>query len=579
MPSRLAEILAPTHIMRTVYTTAAHSCSDSDSSSDSPPYSDDEAPLNRNFVNYSDSDSGSHAEVHSDLASHDDSELYVASHDDSKSDLACHDDSESDLAYHDDSDIGSGANSDVNSESRAMSRQPNLHPNNSDGTCPYLKLCDTITFCTLSGIFPPTEVPRCDYMAACGIVDISQPVRSFCGPLAPTSFKPDAPISCTDLQLATALSGAHILSEPDILARHNACRQKGFFAIDKAHLLEISIPPYATLGASFSHDLELLYNVLTHVETRPRFGARSNGFRLKSESYNAFIQMLTTRKRHGLDGFRLHGRRSPTIPSWGDGACGLDEFYTLSDFEILAVCFRVEVEHFLFQLHQFYDFKRRRPFIKPRETRHPSSSSSLNPVSTRRWNTNSHMDICGTSSVITEFETPSQHSSSVVADKPIARGLRQVSALLNWLGSPSDGIRAKTETYDIELTKTSHSDVVAPTTITQALPKSAHITRIFESDILVRKVETQTNVDVQTCTATLQLSEGSVAVAATAAHDPGPRTMAGTLESLQGLIGQLSTAIIFVPCLTQWSACFGLMTEVSLRYKQFARFRLAQGIG
>ncbi|KAJ7211686.1 hypothetical protein GGX14DRAFT_623322 [Mycena pura] len=116
MPSRLAEILAPTHITRTAYTTAAYSCSDSDSSSDSPTHSDDETPLSRDFVNYSDSDLGSLAEVHSDLASHDDSQLDLASHDDSESDLAYHDDSESDLAYHDDSDIDSDANSDVNSE-------------------------------------------------------------------------------------------------------------------------------------------------------------------------------------------------------------------------------------------------------------------------------------------------------------------------------------------------------------------------------------------------------------------------------------------------------------------------------
>jgi hypothetical protein len=36
----------------------------------------------------------------------------------------------------------------------------------------------------------------------------------------------------------------------------------------------------------------------------------------------------------------------------------------LTDFEILAVCFRLEVEHFLFQLLQVYDFNRRKPRLR-----------------------------------------------------------------------------------------------------------------------------------------------------------------------------------------------------------------------
>ena len=133
-PPLLAEIFAPrppTHIIRPAYTTAADSCSDSDSSSNSLLHSEDETPLNRD-ANYSDSDPGFPAEVQSEssltyyddsgseLAYHHNSDSDSEYHDVSETDLAYHDDSGSDLAYHDDSDLesdtDSGAYSDVSSE-------------------------------------------------------------------------------------------------------------------------------------------------------------------------------------------------------------------------------------------------------------------------------------------------------------------------------------------------------------------------------------------------------------------------------------------------------------------------------
>jgi hypothetical protein len=81
----------------------------------------------------------------------------------------------------------------------------------------------------------------------------------------------------------------------------------------------------------------------------------------ESENYEGLLQALAICKRSAMNGFRINGKRAPNLPSWGGSGYGPNEFYTVNDFEILSVCFRLEVEQFLFQLRQFYDFERRRP--------------------------------------------------------------------------------------------------------------------------------------------------------------------------------------------------------------------------
>lgn len=45
--------------------------------------------------------------------------------------------------------------------------------------------------------------------------------------------------------------------------------------------------------------------------------------------------------------FRLAGRRLPELPYWGDFGDVGAEFYSPSDFEILVISYRAQVEHFL----------------------------------------------------------------------------------------------------------------------------------------------------------------------------------------------------------------------------------------
>ncbi|KAJ7631673.1 hypothetical protein DFH06DRAFT_1140469 [Mycena polygramma] len=193
-------------------------------------------------------------------------------------------------------------------------------------------------------------------------IDISQPVRSFSGPLHPETFMPDAPTYSAQLRLSTAESDADLSGEPEIIARHKACVHKGLPTLNKPDLVPSSSVHRAQVHRSFPLELGLLDKVLTSIETRPRIDSRPNGFRVEPSSYKHLIYVLTSRRRKAKDGFALNGKKPPVIPSWGN-SYQPEQFYTLADFEILAVCFRVEVEHFLLQLSQFWSFIRRRPII------------------------------------------------------------------------------------------------------------------------------------------------------------------------------------------------------------------------
>ncbi|KAJ7622578.1 hypothetical protein DFH06DRAFT_1447501 [Mycena polygramma] len=177
------------------------------------------------------------------------------------------------------------------------------------------------------------------------------------------TFMPDAPTYPAQLRLSSAELNAGISGEPEIIARHKACLQKGFSALNKPELTEPSSVENVRLQRSRSWELSVLDKVLTCVETRPRIGSRSSGFRVNPDSYKHLIYVLTCRKRTAKDGFTMNGKKSPSIPSWAN-TYHRDEFYSLPDFEILAVCFRAEVEHFLLRLCQVFDFERRRPILK-----------------------------------------------------------------------------------------------------------------------------------------------------------------------------------------------------------------------
>lgn len=396
-------------------------------------------------------------------------------------------------------------------------------------------------------------------------VDVLRPVRSFSGPLHSALFTPDAPIYEAHLHLSTAQSDAGISPEPEILARHKACVQKGSLGINKSNLLEMCVVPRSGLQASFSWELELLGDVLSRVETRPRIGARSNGFRVESKAYGHLLRVLTSRRCRAMDGFALNGRKPPVVPCWGDNS-NLNEFYKLTDFEILAVCFRAEVEHFLFQLGRFYDFPRHRPRRVPR-----AESRDL----VCKSNQNSPLPISRPTSC--EFNTTSARSSKFIRPVPLpcleAHGAQSQSL------TPAESIlqveAVNNNTRGLNYTQASSPDAVFSSLILAAPSHFALVTMGPAIHSPVESAVTEVNTDVQRDQAALQITEGSANVPPAVAHILSAGRLPSTVESLRPVMGRFGPAITSV----RHPPCDGIGMEQSSGYTHIPWVRLALGIG
>ncbi|KAJ7183965.1 hypothetical protein C8R46DRAFT_1210104 [Mycena filopes] len=174
----------------------------------------------------------------------------------------------------------------------------------------------------------------------------------------------EEPALIVDLDLPSTLSLAKIANHSQIKARRNEALTKGLKVIDKAHLLNATLATQRLFRAVFPDELDLLNNIFTRAQKR-EWLLTGSGYRLIIDDYEVLLRVLYNRRLIAEDSFRLVGRRLPKMPSWGNDD-DLEEYWSLNDFEILAVCFRADVEHFLYRLDKFHDFSTQ----KPRDSRH-----------------------------------------------------------------------------------------------------------------------------------------------------------------------------------------------------------------
>ncbi|KAF8139138.1 hypothetical protein K438DRAFT_1533132, partial [Mycena galopus ATCC 62051] len=109
----------------------------------------------------------------------------------------------------------------------------------------------------------------------------------------------------------------------------------------------------------FLKELQMLENLLTDVERLEVFG-KDCGFRVQRDPFRLLLRILQKLRTKAEDSFRVEGKSLPPLPTWGDDEDIL-EVYDQNGFEILGVCFRVEVENFLVLLDRYYDYLEDRP--------------------------------------------------------------------------------------------------------------------------------------------------------------------------------------------------------------------------
>ncbi|KAJ7120349.1 hypothetical protein C8R44DRAFT_623658, partial [Mycena epipterygia] len=119
----------------------------------------------------------------------------------------------------------------------------------------------------------------------------------------------------------------------------------------------------------FPRELELLEALLTNVERLQLVGS-TFGYRVEKDRFQQLLQILYRLRVLAEDSFRIAGKTPPALPSWGDDEDILD-VYDQNSFEISGVCFRVEVENFLWLLDKYYNFAERKP-----QDRDPEASNA-----------------------------------------------------------------------------------------------------------------------------------------------------------------------------------------------------------
>jgi hypothetical protein len=184
------------------------------------------------------------------------------------------------------------------------------------------------------------------------------PLEDLSGAVDKEDFDKSAPILVMDMDIPTLRSVAKIGGNPQIKTRRNKALEIGLRTIEKSHLLSSGLATRRLFMQVFPAELELLDDLFTRAQARKR-KYDDPGYRLMIEDYQILLRVLFSRKSAAEDSFRMAGKNPPPLPLWG--ADDDLEFYSLNDFEILAVCFRAEVENFLYTLDRYHDFLAGKP--------------------------------------------------------------------------------------------------------------------------------------------------------------------------------------------------------------------------
>ncbi|KAJ7161719.1 hypothetical protein C8R46DRAFT_1223010 [Mycena filopes] len=157
------------------------------------------------------------------------------------------------------------------------------------------------------------------------------------------------------IEIPTLRAPGRIGNNTDLQARRADALLKGSSAINKGFLVNALKASRRLHVSIFTKELDLLNRTLTSLERIPDEHTSSHGYRVGRDNYLLLLHVLSSLRSTAADAFRLRGLKVPTLPSWGNDE-DISQVYDANNFEILGVCFRAEVEHFLSTLDGEYDF-------------------------------------------------------------------------------------------------------------------------------------------------------------------------------------------------------------------------------
>ncbi|KAF8202748.1 hypothetical protein K438DRAFT_1580944, partial [Mycena galopus ATCC 62051] len=185
------------------------------------------------------------------------------------------------------------------------------------------------------------------------------PLEDYNGPVEEDSVDNTAPVEKLSVRVPTLRPLSKIGNNSLILARRSEALAKGATGTGKDFLLGASKASRRLFQYVFPKELEMLDTLLTEVERLEVYG-KDGGFRVEKTRYRLLLRILQRLRARAEDAFRIDGKTPPPLPTWGDDE-DIFNVYEKNAFEILGVCFRVEVENFLVLLDKYYNFSEGKP--------------------------------------------------------------------------------------------------------------------------------------------------------------------------------------------------------------------------
>ncbi|KAJ7619763.1 hypothetical protein DFH06DRAFT_1010895, partial [Mycena polygramma] len=185
-----------------------------------------------------------------------------------------------------------------------------------------------------------------------------QPITEFDGPVDDDELSDAAPVGVA-VDFPTLRPLGRIGNNTDILARRSEALAKGARAIHKGFLLQGLKLSRTVASEEFPKQWELLNRTLKDLQ-QLTLVTGDYVYRVQKNNYRVLERVLDTMRRESEHSFTIEGKTQPALPQWGNRDDILD-VYRPNDFEILGVCFRVEVENFLMLANKYHDFKTHQP--------------------------------------------------------------------------------------------------------------------------------------------------------------------------------------------------------------------------
>ncbi|KAJ7236316.1 hypothetical protein C8J57DRAFT_1530123 [Mycena rebaudengoi] len=192
-----------------------------------------------------------------------------------------------------------------------------------------------------------------------GNLSEAEDLEDFMGPLESRELDPAKRSVKGSLDLPTFQAYTDIKHDPVVLARRETSLDFRASAFAKGFLYEPRSLSRRLAKFILSDALACVETVISLVEV----GQMKDGtqvYRVQKGDYWVLWKQLDDLRKRAKPALDIFGSLMPSMPTWGRSEDPL-AYYVANNYEILGICYRVEVENYLATLAQYFDFSTNEP--------------------------------------------------------------------------------------------------------------------------------------------------------------------------------------------------------------------------